>query len=174
MAHNPHWAGLLLGLTLIAACGGQTETPAASAAAVMPAAADSLGDSAAGRPAADSIARRDSLVRAGETDVMRETFAYDGGSRDPFVSLINSEQAGPEFVDLTLVAIVQDLRYGRNSVAVVRDRNADKRYSVRVGDRIGRMRVAQIRQRDVVFTVEDLGFERQETLSLPEREEFTQ
>ncbi|MGH7658267.1 MAG: hypothetical protein ACREL6_08525, partial [Gemmatimonadales bacterium] len=133
-----------------------------------------LADTAAGRPAADSIARMDSLMHARETEVMRETFAYGGGSRDPFVSLINSEKAGPDFVDLTLVAIYQDMRYGRNSVAVVRDRNADKRYNVRVGDQIGRMRVAQIRQRDVVFTVEDLGFERQETLSLPEREEFTQ
>jgi hypothetical protein len=36
------------------------------------------------------------------------------------------------------------------------------------------MRVAQIRQRDVVLTVEDLGFERQETLSLPKREELNQ
>jgi hypothetical protein len=42
-----------------------------------------------------------------------------------------------------------------------------------VGDRLGRLKVAQIRQTDVVFTVEDIGFERQETLSLRKREEQT-
>jgi hypothetical protein len=33
------------------------------------------------------------------------------------------------------------------------------------------MKIAQIRQRDVVLTIEDLGFERQETLSLRRQEE---
>jgi hypothetical protein len=74
-------------------------------------------------------------------------------------------------MNLQLVAIYQDLRYAGNSIAVVRDKGANKRYSVRVGDRIGRLKIAQIRQRDVVFTIEDLGFERQETLSLRKREE---
>ena len=128
-------------------------------------------DSAAGRPGADSTAQQQSIA---DKETQRETFSYGGGTRDPFVSLINTAKAGPEFTDLQLVGIYQDLRYGRNSVAVVRDRAANKRYNVRVGDRIGRMRVAQIRQRDVVFTVEDLGFERQETLSLPKREELNQ
>jgi hypothetical protein len=34
--------------------------------------------------------------------------------------------------------------------------------------------VAQIRNKDVVFTVEDFGFERQETLSLRKQEDLTQ
>jgi hypothetical protein len=120
----------------------------------------------------DSI-RNDSLQQARETEVLRETFSYGGGSRDPFSSLIDLPSEGPEFIDLQLVAVYMDLRYGGNSIAVVRDKAANKRYSVRVGDRIGRMKVAQIRQRDVVFTIEDLGFERQETLSLRKREEQT-
>lgn len=124
------------------------------------------------RARADSI-RNDSLRQARETEVLRETFSYGGGNRDPFASLIDLPSQGPEFIDLQLVAVYQDLRYGGNSIAVVRDTKANKRYSVRVGDRIGRMKVAQIRQRDVVFTIEDLGFERQETLSLRKREEQT-
>jgi hypothetical protein len=127
---------------------------------------------------ADSIARMtrdsahtDSLSRARETEVLRETFTYSGASRDPFISLIDLPTEGPEFINLQLVAIYQDLRYAGNSIAVVRDKAANKRYSVRVGDRIGRLKIAQIRQRDVVFTIEDLGFERQETLSLRRQEE---
>ena len=118
----------------------------------------------------DSV-RTDSLRQARETEVLRETFTYSGASRDPFVSLINLPTEGPEFINLQLVAIYQDLRYAGNSIAVVRDKAANKRYSVRVGDRIGRLKIAQIRQRDVVFTIEDLGFERQETLSLRRQEE---
>lgn len=122
------------------------------------------------RMARDS-ARSDSLRQQRETEVLRETFTYSGANRDPFVSLINLPTEGPEFANLQLVAIYQDLRYAGNSIAVVRDKPANKRYSVRVGDRIGRMRIAQIRQRDVVLTIEDLGFERQETLSLRRQEE---
>jgi hypothetical protein len=121
--------------------------------------------------AARDSARTDSLQRVRETEVLRETFTYSGASRDPFISLINLPTEGPEFMNLQLVAIYQDLRYAGNSIAVVRDKGANKRYSVRVGDRIGRLKIAQIRQRDVVFTIEDLGFERQETLSLRKREE---
>ncbi len=124
------------------------------------------------RLARDS-ARSDSLRQSRETEVLRETFTYSGASRDPFVSLIDLPSEGPEFINLQLVAIYQDLRYAGNSIAVVRDKGANKRYSVRVGDRIGRLKIAQIRQRDVVFTIEDLGFERQETLSLRRQEEQT-
>ncbi|MEO8199464.1 MAG: hypothetical protein ABI679_02980 [Gemmatimonadota bacterium] len=124
------------------------------------------------RAKVDSI-RGDSLRQIRETEVLRETFAYSGANRDPFVSLIDLPSEGPEFVNLQLVAVYQDLRYAGNSIAVVRDKDANKRYNVRVGDRIGRMKIAQIRQRDVVFTIEDLGFERQETLSLRKQEEHT-
>jgi hypothetical protein len=117
----------------------------------------------------DSL-RADSLARAKETEVLRETFSYAGGARDPFASLITTARVGPEFSDLLLVGIYLDMKYAANSVAVVRDKNSGKRYKLRVGDQIGRLRVAQIRQLDVVFTVEDFGFERQETLSMKKRE----
>jgi hypothetical protein len=66
-----------------------------------------------------------------------------------------------------------DLRRASNSIAVLRDKSTQKRYKLRVGDRLGRLKVAQIRQTDVVFTVEDIGFERQETLSLKKKEDQT-
>ncbi len=124
------------------------------------------------RAQADSI-RTDSLRLARETEVLRETFTYSGGARDPFVSLISQDKIGPEFGDLLLVGVYLDQRRASNSVAVLRDKTTQKRWSLRVGDRLGRLKVAQIRQSDVVFTVEDIGFERQETLSLRKREEQT-
>ncbi len=120
----------------------------------------------------DSV-RSDSLRVARETEVLRETFTYAGGARDPFASLITQDKVGPEFNDLMLVGVYLDLRRASNSVAVLRDKTNQKRYKLKVGDRLGRLKVAQIRQADVVFTVEDIGFERQETLSLRKREEQT-
>ena len=40
------------------------------------------------------------------------------GTRDPFVSLIESNAVGPTITDLRLVSITYDARYG-NSVAIV-------------------------------------------------------
>jgi hypothetical protein len=125
------------------------------------------------RAKADSV-RTDSLRTARETEVLRETFTYAGGARDPFASLITEDKVGPEYSDLLLVGIYLDLRRASNSLAVLRDKTNQKRYKLRVGDRLGRLKVAQIRQTDVVFTVEDIGFERQETLSLRKREAETQ
>lgn len=121
----------------------------------------------------DSV-RGDSMRLARETEVLRETFTYAGGARDPFASLISEDKIGPEFNDLILVGIYFDQRRANNSIAVLRDKTNQKRYSLRVGDRLGRLKVAQIRPKDVVFTVEDIGFERQETLSIRKREAETQ
>jgi hypothetical protein len=118
--------------------------------------------------------RADSLRKAHENEVLRETFSYTGSARDPFQSLLASAKVGPEIGDLLLVGIYQDLRYASNSVAVLRDKSSGRRYKLRVGDQLGRLKVAQIRERDVVFTVEDFGYERQETLSLRKREVETQ
>ena len=124
-----------------------------------------IADSAADQGAADS--------GAGRPEVVRETFAYAGGARDPFSSLIKGDRIGPEFVDLQLVGVYQDLQYPSNSVAIVRDRVADKRYKVRAGDELGALRVREIRAKDVVFTVQDFGYSRQEILSLRKQEDVT-
>ena len=101
---------------------------------------------------------------------MRETFAYAGGTRDPFASLINVDNIGPEIADLDLVGVYLDLRTPTNNVVVLRERASAKRHKMRVGDQLGRARLVQIRSRDAVFKVQDFGFERQETLSLRKQE----
>jgi hypothetical protein len=66
---------------------------------------------------------------------------------------------------------VYDQRFPGRSVAVLRDITTQKRYRVKTGDIVGRLKVTQIRPRDVVFTVQEFGFERQATLSLGKQEE---
>ena len=112
----------------------------------------------------------DSIQKAREIEVMRETFAYAGGTRDPFASLINGSASGPEIADLDLVGVYQDLRSSSNSIVVLREKATAKRHKMRVGDQLGRARLVQIRPRDAVFTIRDFGFERQETLSLRKQE----
>ena len=112
----------------------------------------------------------DSIQKAREIEVMRETFAYSGGTRDPFASLINGSSTGPQIADLDLVGVYQDLRSTGNSIVVLREKATAKRHKMRVGDQLGRARLVQIRPRDAVFTIRDFGFERQETLSLRKQE----
>jgi hypothetical protein len=157
----------------------QAATASASATATV---ADTGASStlAATTPAADSLAAdtvslaeaaiADSIRKAREIEVMRETFAYSGGSRDPFASLLNTAAAGPEISSLELVGVYQDLRNSVNSVVVLREKATAKRHKLRVGDQLGRARLVQIRPRDAVFTIRDFGFERQETLSLRKQE----
>lgn len=118
-------------------------------------------DSAAGTA---SVA---AMPRPGEP-FERETFAYDqSGRRDPFVSLMSIDELRPVITDLQIVGIAFDPT-GRNSVAVLRDISSkDKdQYRVRIGQSLGRMRVAAIAKKHVVFTIEEFGFSRQEKLEL--------
>ena len=144
-----------------------TKAPAPGAAATTTIRTDSM------TPAVDQTAWADSVQKAKETEMYRETFAYSGSIRDPFNSLLNMANAGPEVADLQLVGIYLNMRVPSGSVAVFREREGGKRHKLRAGDQLGRSRVVQIRDRDVVFIVEDFGFERQETLSLRKQEDVT-
>jgi hypothetical protein len=96
--------------------------------------------------------------------INREVFQYDGdGRRDPFVSLLTTSDLRPLLNDLKLVAVAFDPR-GQNSVAVLRDVTSKDQYRVRVGQTIGRMRVAAIQEKAVIFTIEEFGYSRQEIL----------
>lgn len=98
--------------------------------------------------------------------ISRETYSYQGaGRRDPFVSLMNTEELRPLFQDLKLVAVAFDAT-GRNSVAVLRDVTSKEQYRVKVGQEIGRMRVASIGEKSVVFGIEEFGYSRQQTLAM--------
>ncbi|HEX9250111.1 MAG TPA: hypothetical protein VF856_11460 [Gemmatimonadaceae bacterium] len=98
--------------------------------------------------------------------INREVFSYEGnGRRDPFVSLMNTSDLKPLLADLKLVGVAYDPR-GQNSVAVLRDITSRDQYKVRVGQTIGRMRVAAIQPKAVIFTIEEFGYSRQELLPI--------
>ncbi|HXY18431.1 MAG TPA: hypothetical protein VEH83_00390 [Gemmatimonadales bacterium] len=130
----------------------------------------------AGKPAAarPNVRRDTSLVgidtTGGKVEYRREVYHYSGGSRDPFLTLIASSDVRPMITDLRLVSVIYDPHYGR-SVAVVRESPGDKIHRLKRGDTVGRLKVLQIRQYEVVFQIEEFGFERQEVLSLQRQAE---
>jgi hypothetical protein len=102
----------------------------------------------------------------GRLTLRREVFSYSsGGRRDPFASLMSTGEIRPLVSDLRLVAVAFDSQ-GRNSVAILRDLETNEQYRVRVGQLLGRLRVARIGRKDVTFTIEEFGFSRQETLTV--------
>lgn len=138
---------------------GEKRRPAPSPA---PAGRATATDSAAGSAAVSNAPAAKGARAAFE----RETFAYDrSGRRDPFISLMTTSELRPLVSDLRLVGVTYD-ESGRNSVAVLRDIGTKDQYRVRVGVSLGRMRVASITPRTVVFTIEEFGYSRQETLAL--------
>lgn len=101
----------------------------------------------------------------GIASFMRESFRYDrSGRRDPFVSLMAYGELRPLITELRVTSIAFDPKGG--SVAVLRDLGTKEQYRVRVGESLGRMRVAKIAQRAITFTIEEFGYSRQETLAL--------
>jgi hypothetical protein len=154
--------GVLLAVLLIAApplvAGQATKRP-------TPAPRDTTA-----KPDSAAAPRLDSAATPAPLTLVREVFAYEGGGRDPFMSLLKSGDVRPLITDLKLVTIVFDDRYAARSVAVLRDVTTGKRYRAKTGDVLGRLRVTQIRPREVVFTVQEFGYERQETLSLARQE----
>jgi hypothetical protein len=128
---------------------------------------------AAQSPPADTTAAAASAADTAPLSLVRESFSYQGAGRDPFMSLLKTGDVRPLITDLKLVTVLYDDRYVARSVVVLRDVTTGKRYRARVGDLVGRLRVTQIRPREVVFTLQEFGFERQETLSLAKPQEET-
>ena len=159
--------------TTVAAANPALPKSAPADSTTVPAAATEIVRSDIMPPATDSSAIADSVQKAKETEMSRETFAYSGSIRDPFNSLLNMAKSGPEVADLQLVGIYQNMRSPSGNVAVFREKEGGRRHKLRAGDQLGRSRVVQIRERDVVFMIEDFGFERQETLSLRKQEDVT-
>jgi hypothetical protein len=155
-------------VALALACGGGGEAPAPGAPAQEPAAPATAPAAAAAQGSGDTAAQD---TMAGRTGLVREVFAYRGAGRDPLQSLLTSGDIRPLLEDLRLTTVVYDPRYPARSVAVLRDVSVGKRYDVRVDDELGRMRVVEIRPREVVLTIEEFGQERQVTLALPKKQE---
>lgn len=150
----------VLFLALVA--GALLGTPATSAAqaTVRTVAARPADSTAAAAPApARRPSPRNQLV------IQREAFSYaQEGRRDPFVSLMNTSELRPMPSDLRLVVVVYDA--DGDSRAVLRDVNTKEQYKVRLGQQLGRMRVARINPKSITFSILEFGESRQVTLAL--------
>jgi hypothetical protein len=154
-----------------AASAGATAS-AASGKAVERSAADTAparGVRATAAGAATATRAANPADTAGKIVIRREVFAYEqSGRRDPFVSLMTVGELRPMISDLVVSGILIDPT-GRGSVAVLRDVNTKEQYRVRVGQQLGRMRVARIAQKAVTFTIEEFGYSRQQELALEDQ-----
>ena len=125
-------------------------------------AAPAQGSSQAGSMQASAGSTEPASATAG---LMRESFRYDrSGRRDPFLSLMAYGELRPLISELRITSIAYDPSGG--SVAVLRDLGTKEQYRVRVGESLGRMRVARINKKEITFTIEEFGYSRQETLAL--------
>jgi hypothetical protein len=104
---------------------------------------------------------------SGRMTLEREVFTYSAaGRRDPMVSLAGTGDIRPLITEIELVAIIYD-EGGSNHMALIRNlKDKTVQYRVRVGQMLGRMRVTQITRREVVFTIDEFGFSRQQRLSV--------
>ena len=118
-----------------------------------------------------AVAAVQPVVEEQDESLHREVFMYRGADRDPFRSLATSgPELRPFLEDLRVTSIIFDARYPARSVAVLLDMDAGQRYSVRVDDEFGRLRVFEIREYEVVITIEDFGAARQVVLSIRRRQ----
>lgn len=100
-----------------------------------------------------------------DISLVRESFNYTpDGRRDPFMSLMKTGELRPAVSDLKLVTVIYDPA-GR-SVAILRDLTTKEQYRIKVGQTLGRMRVASIQPKSVTFTVIAIGTTFQEVLAL--------
>ena len=145
-----------------------TKPEAAASTKAAPAAAAAAPVTKLGNRTSSDSATTVSRGSAAPTTVQleREVFSYAaGGRRDPYESLMSSGEIRPLISDLRLTAVAFDPN-GRGSVAILRDVTSQSQYRVRLGQTLGRLRVAAIRQKAVIFSIDEFGFSRQETLPL--------
>ncbi len=164
------WA---LAALLALGCGGGAEEPAPAdpAALLEEEAAAPAAPAPAPAPAAAPVLSAQVLADV-DTVILREVYSYEGGPRDPFVSLMAVGTTGPELPDLELVAIYYLSDNPARSTAVLRERVSNRRHTVRAGQRLGgRLYVAEISPKDIWFTIDDFGVQRRESLTLRKQED---
>lgn len=99
----------------------------------------------------------------------REVFSYPAHARrNPFRPLTGAADAGPRFEELWLMGTMVDPAPGA-SVALLGRVGAggaagQTTYRLRVGERIGNVRVVEIRNREIVVEVEEFGMRERRTL----------
>ncbi|MFL5620102.1 MAG: hypothetical protein ACJ79A_17120 [Gemmatimonadaceae bacterium] len=146
----------------IAAQTGQSVAPVTTTAKAAPP-VSGPGSTPSGALPAPSGSLPSVTPAANAASVTREVYDYTAvGRRDPFFSLILTDDLRPLLGDLRLVGILYQ-NTGR-AVAVMRDVQTNAQYRVANGGTLGRMRVTQIRQRAVLFTIDEFGLSRQDSL----------
>ncbi|HET9985554.1 MAG TPA: hypothetical protein VFQ38_18275 [Longimicrobiales bacterium] len=96
----------------------------------------------------------------------REVFSYPGeGRRDPYTSIVGQADNGPLFENLSLRGIIYAPATGQ-SLVLLADTTAKKVYRARRGDVLGNARLLDVSQTRVIFSVDNFGVVRQETLEL--------
>lgn len=149
-------------LTMFALAAAALLAMPAASNAQKPSPARTIAMSDTTRPAASSARP---ATNRNQVTIQREAYSYaHEGRRDPFVSLMGSSELRPMISDLRLAVVVYDA--DGDSRAVLRDINTNEQYKVRVGQQLGRMRVARIAPKSVTFTILEFGESRQETLAL--------
>ena len=167
MATGKRSAPWLTAALLVAACGGAEEAPPrGQPAAELP--------PPTGEPAAVAADTGVQGAAVGPLEISREVFAYRGSGRDPFISLLRSGDVRPLPQDLRLVGVTFDPRYPQRSVAVLHDVSDLRRFTVRPGDVIGRIRIVEVRATEVIAVVQEFGVDRQVVLPLRRRQEASQ
>lgn len=120
-------------------------------------------------PPANAQSVRTSTDSSAESEYEREVFDYPSiGRRNPFRPLNAGERIGPQFEDLQLNGVLYAPETG--SVATLTDQKSGKRYRAREGDRLGEIRVVQIRPEEVVFVITSYGINRREVLRVKKEE----
>lgn len=154
---------LIVGVTLLAlpsAVMAQEHPKVAPKATVSAEAAGTVAPTAAPVAASKSNGIPTSIT------ISRETFDYARtGRRDPYASLMTSSEIRPLISDLKLTSVAYDST-GQHSVAILRDLVTKERYMLKVGQQLGRLRVANIKYKSVVFSIDEFGYNRQETLQM--------
>ncbi len=159
MATVRRFAGAVACLVLLVGCGGGEPEPVQTPVRAA--------------PAVSQEEAPDTVDVQGETELLREVFAFQGSGRDPFLSLLESGEVRPLIQDLRITSIVYDARYPAASVAVLRDTIVNQAYPVRVGDELGRLRVVGISPSEVTLVLSEFGSERQVVLRQRRRQEGT-
>jgi hypothetical protein len=155
---------LWLAAALALGCGGGEQPLAAGQPAVEPPAPTATQTDTA-------VARQAQQAEQAAMALSREAFAYRGGGRDPFLSLLRSGSARPMPQDLRVRGINYDPRYPQRSVATLQDTTDNHRYVVRPGDVLGHLRIVEIRPEQVIAVIEEFGVDRQFVLTIRRRQE---
>jgi len=155
---NSRMLTLAAALALAGCGGGETAAPAGQPAV---------------EPPAPAPAAAQATAEGAPMELSREAFAYRGSGRDPFISLLKSGGVRPLPGDLRVTGINFDARYPQRSVATLRDTTEGRRYTVRSGDVIGRVRILEIKATQVVAVVQEFGVDRPLVLPIRRRQEDT-